>query len=251
MNTSHSDDNPQAQPPTGEPLTLAQLLALAGARTGVVQHPESEQAAGGSPGATDPEGDPYLQFTCADITCAAPLTCFREVLPTLPTTIMMPFSPPWMLGLFALHTELIGLVDPAPILFDAPDLVGLSRSRAHNGQVIVPGSRKTISANWRLSTPDSGPTALILGAGEKMLALAVSGVGDLVYARPGEIHEGFADPSVHIPAARFRVGALTRQNNHHGQNDHNGQSVVHVVKMDVLFDDLLAALTSMEAAPHE
>ena len=56
------------------------------------------------------DGDPYLLFTCADVACAAPLAHFREVLPTLPTTVALPFSPPWMLGFFALHTELIGLV---------------------------------------------------------------------------------------------------------------------------------------------
>ena len=247
MNTSHSDDTARAQPPTGEPLTLAQLLALAGAGTLTGQRSALEQAADDSAATPGPEGDPYLQFTCADIVCAAPLTHFREVLPTLPTTIALPFSPSWMLGLFALHTELIGLVDPAPILFDAPDLIGLSRARTHNGQVITPGARKTTSANWRLSTPESGPTALIIGSGETMLALVVSGVGDLVYARPDEIHEDFTDSSTRMPAARFRAGALARQI---GQSDQNRQSALHVVKMDVLFNELLAALTSMEAASH-
>lgn len=247
MNTSHSDESARAHPSAGEPLSLAELLALARTRGAEGKQPGPAQAegAGTTPGAA-PEGDPYLRFTCADITCAAPITHFREVLPTLPTTIALPFSPPWMLGLFALHTALIGLIDPAPELFDAPELVGLSRSRAHNGQVIVPGARKNTNANWRLATPESGPTALIIGNGERMLALAVSGVGDLIYARPDEIRENPASvANTRMPATRFCAGVLA------SQNEQNGQSTLPIVKIDALLDELLAALTVMEAAPHE
>lgn len=239
MNTSHSDETARAHSPDGEPLNLGELLALA--RSGAIapQAPTTEPA-------TDnpvPEGEPYLQFTCADIACAASITHFREVLPTLPTTIALPFSPPWMLGLFALHAELIGLVDPAPLLFETPELVGLSRSRAHNGQVIVPGARKPATTNWRLATPESGPTALIIGSGEQMLALAVSAVGDLVYVRPDEVRDdSLTDTTTRAPAARFRVGTLARGDD---------QSALHIVKIDTLLAELLDGLTSMEATPHE
>ncbi|HET9980047.1 MAG TPA: chemotaxis protein CheW [Ktedonobacterales bacterium] len=235
MNTSHSDETARAHPSTGEPLNLAELLALARSDAIGQREPAPDDLA--------QEGDPYLQFTCADTACAAPITHFREVLPTLPTTIALPFSPPWTLGLFALHAELIGLVDPAPLLFETPELVGLSRSRAHNGQVIVPGARKPTHTNWRLTTPESGPTALIIGSGEQMLALAVSAVGDIVYAQPDEIRD---DPVIGVPARmpapRFRAGTLAR---------HDGQSALNIVKIDVLLAELLAALTSVEATPHE
>jgi chemotaxis signal transduction protein len=239
MNTSHSDETAHAHPSPGEPLNLAELLALA--RSGDV----GQQAPATEPATDDPapDGDPYLQFICADIACAAPITHFREVLPTLPTTIALPFSPPWMLGLFALHTELIGLVDPAPLLFEAPELIGLSRSRAHNGQVIVPGARKPATTNWRLATPESGPTALIIGSSEQMLALAVSAVGDLVYVRSDEVRdEPAVGASARIPAARFRAGTLARGDD---------QSALNIVKIDALLAELLDGLTSVEATPHE
>ncbi len=243
MNTPHSDDSARTTPATpqaGEPLDLAQLLALARTRTFDGQRTAPERAQHSNEDGAAPMGDPYLRFTCADVACAAPLTLFREVLPTLPTTVALPFSPPWVLGLFALHTELIGLVDPAPHLFESPGLQGLSRARAHNGQVIVPGSRKAPGENWRLAEPGSGPTALIIGAGERMLALAVSGVGDLRYVQPEEIHPfdatAHAQPS-RIPAGRFSLGMLAQP---------DGQAVAHIIKIDALLDSLLNALASVE-----
>jgi len=245
MNTSHQDESDQASPPSGAqaPLNLSQLLALARARTIDEQHVALEQVKRGEAPVVPPEGDPYLLFTCADVACAAPLTQFREVLPTLPTTVALPLSPPWMLGFFALHTELIGLVDPAPFLFAAPEMASLSRSRARKGRVIKPGSPSPSGESWRLATPESGPTALIIGAGERMLALAVAGVGDLAYVRPGEIQ---SDPvnvaPARAPAQRFRVGVYTEP---------TSQATLHVVKIDVLLDALLDALMSAEASAHE
>lgn len=239
MNTSHADETARAHPTSGEPLNLAELLALARTGAGGQRRLAPESAKDNLAS----EGEPYLQFTCADTACAAPITYFREVLPTLPTTIALPFSPPWMLGLFALHTALIGLVDPAPLLFEAPELVGLSRSRAHNGQVIVPGARKPTTTNWRLATPESGPTALIIGSGEHMLALAVSAVGSLIYAQPDEIRDNpLGGEPVRVPAARFHAGTLARPDD---------QNALNIVKIDVLLAELLAALTSVEATPHE
>jgi chemotaxis signal transduction protein len=60
-----------------------------------------------------------LLFVCAGVPCAAPLAELREALPTLPRTTPLPFSPPWLLGLFPLRTEIIGLVDPVPMLTGA------------------------------------------------------------------------------------------------------------------------------------
>ena len=241
MNTPHSDDSARTTPATpqvGEPLDLAQLLALARTRTFDGPRTAPERGRRNAEDGAAPVGDPYLQFTCADVACAAPLTLFREVLPTLPTTVALPFSPPWVLGLFALHTELIGLVDPAPLLFESPGLQGLSRARTHNGQVIVPGARKAPSESWRLAEPESGPTALIIGAADRMLALAVSGVGDLRYVQPGEIHH--ADPdtqSARTPAERFSLGVLAQPDR---------QTLTYIVKIDELLDTLLNILASVE-----
>jgi chemotaxis signal transduction protein len=245
MNTSHQDESDHAAPPSGvqAPLNLSQLLALARARTIDEQRIALEQVRRGDAPLAPPEGDPYLLFTCADVACAAPLTQFREVLPTLPTTIALPLSPPWMLGFFALHTELIGLVDPAPFLFDAPEMASLSRSRARNGRVIKPGATSPSGESWRLATPESGPTALIIGAGERMLALAVAGVGDLAYIQAGEIRSDPVNTApARAPAPRFQSGIYTEP---------ASQTAVYVVKVDELLDALLDALMSVEVSAHE
>jgi chemotaxis signal transduction protein len=248
MTTSHQDDSARNPNSTGAqpPLSLSQLLALARTSTIDEQRIALEQVKRGAAPVATPEGDPYLLFTCADVACAAPLTQFREVLPTLPTTVALPLSPPWMLGFFALHTELIGLVDPAPFLFDAPELASLSRSRARNGRIIIPGSSTTSGENWRLAIPESGPTALIIGTGERMLALAVGAVGDMAYVQPGEVHNEIGEigavASARTPAARFQAGIYTAP---------DSQTAFHVLNVDALLDTLMAALMRVEGVAHE
>lgn len=112
-----------------------------------------------------PLGQEYLMFTCGSMRCAAPLTTLREVLPGLPPFVRLPFSPPWMLGIFALRSEMLGLVDPLPMLL---------------------GDRPTNAGAFRLDdtacTSGLSPettTALVLGEGERSLALAISGIGEI------------------------------------------------------------------------
>ena len=245
MNTSHQDEPTRAPLAAGAqpPLNLSQLLALARAHTIDEQDMALEQVKSGTAPVAPPDGDPYLLFTCVDVACAAPLTYFREVLPTLPTTIALPFSPPWMHGFFALQTDLVGLVDPAPFLFDSPGLSSLSRARAHNGRVIVPGRASAVGESWRLAAPESGPTALVVGTGERMLALAVSSVGDVAYVKSEEVRSDAGGASVtRIPAERFRAGIYARP---------ESQTTYHVLKIDVLLDTLLEALLRVEGAAHE
>ena len=245
MNTSHQDESTRAAFPAGSqaPLNLSQLLALARAHTVDEQRAALEQVNHGTAPEAAPDGDPYLLFTCADVACAAPLAHFREVLPTLPTTVALPFSPQWMLGFFALHTELIGLVDPAPFLFESPELASISRARTLNGRVILPGSASPAVESWRLAAPESGPTALIIGSGERMLALAVGGVGDMAYVQPGEIHSDLqAVGPARIPAAPFHEGVYVQPDN---------QAAFHVLRIDVLLDALLDALIRVGTPAHE
>lgn len=87
-------------------------------------------------------GAEHLLFVCAGVPCAAPLAELREALPTMPHTTQLPFSPPWLLGLFPLRTEIIGLVDPVPLLTGAgragvaarPDHWNATRGWAADGQ---------------------------------------------------------------------------------------------------------------------
>ena len=104
----------------------------------------------------------YLLFTCRGVACAAPLHELREVLRAVPPSVPIPFSPAWLLGVFTLRTDLLGLVDPAPMLFGAA---------------------------WAESiSPVPAPVAtLIVGFDEARLGLAVGPIGEIVAIRPNEI----------------------------------------------------------------
>lgn len=244
MNTPQQDEPNHGSSSSGTPpLNLSQLLALARAQTIDEQHEALEQAHRAADFVVPPAGDPYLLFTCADVACAAPLTLFREVLPTLPTTVALPFSPSWVLGFFAFHTDLVGLVDPAPFLFADREIMGISRSRTRNGRVIVPGLGASPNNGQRKDAPESGPTAVVVGEGERTLALAVSSVGDIAYVEQEDLETApvLAVPT-RLPLERFRAGSFTLQ---------NGQSAYQVLKIDTLLDTLLDSLMSVEARSHE
>jgi chemotaxis signal transduction protein len=164
---------------------------------------------------TDPTegrtGSEYLLFTCGHTPCAVPLTELREVLPSLPAAVPLPFSPPWLLGVFPLRTELVGLADPTPVLLGA------------------------------LRGPEPGAprptTAIIVGDANNLLGLAVSSVGDIAVVEPDEIvHDHSLDgPQVALPYAAGHY--LTP----------DGSRIYAVVHMPRLVADVLAALTEAAA----
>jgi chemotaxis signal transduction protein len=244
MNTPQPDEPKHGASSAGTPpLNLSQLLALARAQTIDGQREALEQAHRDADTVALPTGDPYLLFTCADVACAAPLTHFREVLPTLPTTVALPFSPSWVLGFFAFHADLVGLVDPAPFVFADPEMTGISRARTRNGRVIVPGLAASPNTAQRQDAPESGPTAVVVGVGERTLALAVSSVGDIAYVAQNDLDTA---PSLiapaRLPVERFRAGAFTLR---------DGQPAYQVLNMNALLDTLLDSLMSVEARSHE
>lgn len=115
------------------------------------------QAAGDAPASTA-RGVEYLLFACANVPCALPLTALREVMRATPETIPLPHSPPWMRGLFPLRTEVLALVDPAPMLL----------GRQHLPAVDTPA---------RPSGAHDTAMALIVGSGARSLAWLVDSVG--------------------------------------------------------------------------
>jgi chemotaxis signal transduction protein len=127
-----------------------------------------------------PEGQEYLLFTCGGHSCAVALRDLREVLATVPRTVPLPFSPAWMLGIFPLRAELVGLVDPAPVLFG--------------------GTRP----------PDPDPpgfsAVLVAGEGEASLGLAVAAVGDVAVAPPVLLGRDGSRGSV--PSSIYAAGVL-------------------------------------------
>lgn len=155
---------------------------LQAARMGSIEAMERvlAQAQAGEPGPHEDapaQGTPYLMFRCEDVACAAPLAAFREVLPGLPGTIPLPESQPWMLGLFLLRTELLALVDPAPFLLGRPVAAW----------PLLEGVGDIGTASTLLTMTPGTPTALIVGADEATLALAVREIGSIVTVRDEEL----------------------------------------------------------------
>lgn len=121
-------------------------------------------------------GDEYLLFLCAGIPCAALLRVLREVLLSTPRPVFLPFSPRWMLGVFPLRMEMIGLVDPVPLLLG--DLGG--ETPFWPADTPAPSFPTVVSSQYGARTT---PT-LIVGAPGQTLAWLVQAVGDI--ARVGE-----------------------------------------------------------------
>jgi chemotaxis signal transduction protein len=161
---------------------------------------------------TDPSegrtGTEYLLFTCRQTPCAAPLHDLREVLPSLPRSVTLPFSPPWLLGIFPLRTELVGLVDLAAILLGA-----------------LTAEQATLA-----SLPT---TALIVGEGEVLLGLAVTSVGAIAQAHRDELTP--ADPANGKPLPEKYVRAFYAAA--------SGGPAYAVLDLPRLAVDLIGALT--------
>lgn len=161
-------------------------------------------------------GSEYLLFTCGEIPCAVPLVHLREVLPALPAPVPLPFSPPWLLGVFPLRLDVLGLVDPTPLLL---------------GHHAPP--------------PQIGSTATAIVVGdETLLALAVSAVGEIALIQPEQISKGGASgesqeggPTAIVAA--YVLGRCTTE---------SGASYA-LIDMPRLVHDLVRALT--EVATHE
>lgn len=174
------------------------------------------------------QGTPYLMFRCEDIACAAPLDAFREVLPGLPGTIPLPDSPPWMLGLFLLRTELLALVDPAPFVLGHPATAWPLPENV--GDI---GMASTMPA----MTPGT-PTALVVGSGETTLALAVREVGSIVTVRDEELR---TQAPVSQVTPRYARGIYVPEGTHERYL---------VPNISALLDDLLRGLAEGEDLRH-
>jgi chemotaxis signal transduction protein len=152
-------------------------------------------------------GTQYLLFRCGQTPCAVALTDLREVLPALPAAVAMPFSPSWLLGLFPLRAELLGLVDPAPLLLSS------------NGQ----------------ASYESGALAMALIAEHEgvPLGMAVAAVGDIAHVPPDEVVPITPDAVIAV-ARSYALGIYVSP---------RGGTPYTVVDLRRLMADLLAALS--------
>jgi chemotaxis signal transduction protein len=195
---------------TGEMETLARAL-LPGT--------DGELAAETSAGAE------YLLIVCAGVTCAVPLTDLREVLPAVPHSIYLPASPDWMLGIFPLRNEILGLVDPSPWLF--PEAARAASASTADGT--GPGTQ-----GGHLTPGRAPATALVVGSGERSLAWAVQAVGDIVRAPEDALQMAHpaVPPALRVPE-RYLAGYYALA---------DVEPLVVMLRAEVLLADLLSAL---------
>lgn len=138
--------------------------------------PLGAEPAASPPAAAEPG---YLLFRCAGVDCAVPLVALREVLPRCPDALPLPHSPEWLLGVFALRAELVGLADPAPLLFGA--------AGDHAG-------------------PQAHGAALLAGNDEHVLAWAVESIGATAPLTQEAYEEGGGDrPAVSVAEMRSDI----------------------------------------------
>lgn len=164
-------------------------------------------------------GSEYLLCECCRLRCAVALGELREVVRALPPAVPLPFSPAWLLGVFALRTELVGLVDPAPLLLGALGEPALSAAAGE-------------------TFPELTAT-LIAGDDEHLLGLAVSRLGAIAAITAGQI--GSTLPPGTPPVA----ASLVRGWYHPGR----GEPPYAVLNMPALVSALVEALS--EKAPYE
>jgi chemotaxis signal transduction protein len=168
-------------------------------------------------------GPQYLLFECGGIPCAVPLTELREVLKEVPRTIPLPSVPEWMVGIFPIRSEILALVDPLPALCGGRDAEGESA-----GTGALPGP-----------TVGRGAT-LIIGAGERSLALVVDSYGGTVTIEGREMDtRQQAISATGLPVMPRYVAAMYTLAD-------SGQRHA-VLRVDLLLDDLISALEKAEA----
>ncbi len=213
---------------------LVQLLAAARANSvdamdRVLHHVETSSASG-----DQPAGAEYLLFACADVPCAVPLKALREVRPSLPQVVPLPFSPDWLIGIFPLRTQLLALVDPAPLL--------LGRPADHASSWLYPARRRNSLYERRVTAPLPNPlfptTALLVGEGERVLALAVTAVSDIVLLPEEQIMPPSSMNSMDMPMPEKYVAGIYQPP--------QGEQSFLILNVESVLSDLLAGLEEKE-----
>jgi chemotaxis signal transduction protein len=171
----------------------ALLQALARAEAGLTLEPDAAM------------GEEHLLFWLGETPCLVRLAELREVLPSLPPHVALPFSPAWLWGVFPLRTELVALVDPTPTLLHGPEV---ARHMAN-------------ASTWRTG-PVSGvgqapaPRALVVGEGDHLLALVADRIGDICLLcaddqqAPDQTGTAGADPLPVYVAGAYQIAGLAR-----------------------------------------
>lgn len=192
-------------------------------------------AAGSSPRAAEPDlgPDEYLPFVIGEVACVAPFRALTEVLPGIPPTVTLPDSPPWLIGVFAHHLRMYGLVDPLPMLCGRPD----APARTFSRQRPTPRRLPEVAHD----APDRQEACVaIIGTGDRRLAVVLDGLGATF--TPGE--QGVTPRAdlrmlTDLPfQPRYIAGLASRPGE---------RSSLLLLEVDTLLRDLLTALQPTQA----
>jgi len=136
----------------------------------------------------------------------------REALPMLPQVASLPFSPPWLLGVFQLRTDLVALIDARPVLGDDLGVGG------NGGQIALRG----------------GEQALLIGEAGRLIAFVVDRLGDLVSL------SGAASPARDVKGAGLGAPVRYMEGSHPLAGD--GHEVAIALDLSALYEDVIGKL---------
>lgn len=215
--------------------TPAVANLLAAAALGAPEALEALRARAENPAVPD-EPEPaaaaeHLLFLVGRMPCAVRLSALREVLVEVPHAVTLPDSPPWLLGVFPLHAEIVGLVDPLPVL--------TGRASSAHDAALAPAQART---------PGVPPArmALVAGEGECLVALLVDGIGQIALVRDEAV-----TPLATLDAAAARALPFAPRYVAGMYAAAREETPYLVIALPALLEDMLCALETEEARHHE
>jgi chemotaxis signal transduction protein len=171
----------------------------------------------------------HLLFWLGETLCLAPLALLREVLPGAPPHVALPFSPTWLWGIFPLRTDLVALVDPAPLLLHGPQ----AARRMTEGE----SSRVAGRSGANQIEPQR---ALVVGEGEQVIALVADHLGAICALRQEDREPYTPDttPGAPSPQQKYVAGV------YHLPNQSQPALALQIKR---LCDDIFAAIEERPA----
>lgn len=151
---------------------------------------------------------------------SAALTTLREALPSIPKPTALPFSPPWLIGLFPLRTELVTLIDPRPFLAN---------------------ERDTASANGHIAHLDN-EQALLIGETGRLIAFVVDGIDDITSVSALGAPLSDEDAGRRDIVARYVEYAHEYVHEYVHPLDGEGRATVFALNLTALYEDVMGEL---------
>lgn len=161
-----------------------------------------------------PEAPGHLRFWVGGQQYSTPLSGLRQALTSLPAVSPLPYSPPWLFGLFPLRSDFVALLDLRALL----------------GDVTATGKLDRAESGYEASYIDQ---ALLVGEDGRLIAFGVDRIGQIAnlrepHAQPGDVSE------IHGSSARYTGANVS--------SDAPDPAGVIVLDLAQTYDDAIAQL---------